>query len=138
MIGNWQRWEPLKGVENKYWLESLSTGRDGLNIILSGDKEANNRVRVLFKYGARSYMLTDETFQYKLICLLDEKYNQDFYGDWTFFIVNDSPYIKYLSEQSYSFSDGMPLKHFVLIAADSVINIVSDDEPEVTFLEKNN
>ena len=82
-------------------------------------------------------METDETCQNKLVCLLGEKYGQDFYGDWTFFIVNDSPYIKYLSEQSYSFSDCMPLKHFVLIAADSVMNIISTREPEVTFVETN-
>lgn len=134
MIGNWERWEPLKGVENKYWIKSVSNEFGELNIILSGDKDANNRVQVLFKKGAQSYMLTDETCQNKLICLLKEKYGGNFYGKWTFFIVSDSPYVKYLSEQSFTFSDCMQLKHFVLIAADSVMNIISTREPEVTFV----
>jgi hypothetical protein len=132
MIGNWKRWEPIRNLQRKYYIVSVINIEEELSVILAAENN-KNKVQVLFKRAA-SYLLVDEGLRIRLIGLLDIQYGTTFYGDWTFFKVTNSLYLKWLSEESYGISDSPKLIHFSLIASDSIIDIISHEEPLVTII----
>lgn len=134
-IGQWERWEPIKNLNDKYYIESITDTLNGLNIILFEMDDRKKKIQLLFKNGVFSYRVTDEGLRMNLIGLLDNQYGGNFYGYWTFFKVIDSPYLQWLSQESCETSDAISLKHFCLVAADSIMDIIHSKEPEVILLE---
>jgi len=133
-LGNWQRWEPIKNLHAKYIIESTEdTIEDGLSIILFVPRKYD-KVKLSFKDGVYSHTVADELLRFNLIDTLSEQYGDEFYGDWTFFKIDNSPYLKNLSEQSYGVSDTRDLMHFSIIAVDFIMDIISNYEPEVSII----
>jgi hypothetical protein len=137
MIENWIRWEPIRGLSAKYYIESISDSIEGFQILLVDAKDENKKTQIIFEDSVDSYKRTDETFKHKLVCDLHEKFGRNFYGDWTFFKVTNSSYIQLLSEESYGISDSRPLIHFSLLGADSVVDIICDYEPKILLIKGN-
>lgn len=136
-LGQWQRWEPIEKLHDKYIIESSTyIIQGGLNIILFVPHKYD-KVKMIFKQGVYSYTIADELLRYTLIDSLTEQYGSAFYGDWTFFKIHDSPYLKRLSEQSYGRSDTRELMHFSIIAVDFIMDIISNYEPEVSIIPYN-
>ena len=134
MTEQWTRWEPISGLTLKYNIDIVSENAEKFEMILSGYTDATNKVRVLFENSVCAYRSADETYRYKLIVDLTEAYGKDFYGDWTFFTVNNSSYLRWLSEESYGTSDERQLKHFSFIGADLIVDIADPSEPRVEFI----
>ncbi len=128
------KWEPIKNLGGKYYIESIEDNFDGLKIILSGPKENDNKVQILFDSNVLSYKSTDESFAQKLAVDLHDCYGKGFYGDWTFFKVLDSNYISFLSAQSYGWSDNLEPTHYCFICSEFVLDVISDDDPKVVKL----
>lgn len=132
MTEEWIRWEPIDGLGYKYFIDAIFDNEDGLNIILEYKQK---KVRVCFKNGASSYIRTDETLRYDLICDLSRKYGGIFYGDWTFFKVKNSSYLTWLETQSCTISQGYQLQHFSFIADDSILDVATSGDPLVEHIE---
>jgi hypothetical protein len=132
MQEQWTRWEPVAGLAEKYYVESISESAKGFKLILSEQFNEKNEVHISFK-RVYSYKHTNESFRYKTIDMLNEMYGVAFYANWTFFKIADSEYVKWLSEESHDTSDIYKFVHFSLIAADSILDIIATREPEVTF-----
>ncbi len=96
--------------------------------------DPEKKVRILFKNGVDVYRNTNESFTNELIVNLGERYGRSFYADWPFFKVTNSEYLDWLSKTSSGISDTRPLKHFAILSVDSVLEIINDSEPEVTFV----
>lgn len=131
MEEKWIRWEPIPNLAKKYYVESITDNTDGLKIVLYNDLD--EKVLVLFPDTLRSYRNTCESFLVETIEDLEENYGSDFYGQWTFFRVTNSQYLKSLNEESYGISERYDFKHFCLLTMEAMIDIATGSEPTVEF-----
>lgn len=133
---NWIRWEPINNLARKYYGVSIKkeVGRQ-LKIVLSDAKNEKKNVLISFSAGIIAYRRTDETYTMDTIEWLDKTYSTHFYGDWTFFKIENSGYLKWLSGKSSGIADNLNLTHFCILAVDVLIDIVALNEPIVTFLD---
>jgi hypothetical protein len=134
MLEQWERWEPISNLKKKYYIDDIIDTINGLSIIVSEEEDEGKKIHIYFKRNAYAYTVVDETFRMKLIDILSEKYGSQFYGRWTFFKVKNSPYLRWISEQSYKISESRHLTHFCLISVDSVMDIISSYEPEFILM----
>lgn len=127
----WERWEPIVGLGEKYYVESIQDDMDIFRARLYDKYFSTKRVDIIFHDQVDAYRKTDETLRSQVVLDLDKCYGHEFYATWTLFKVTNSRYIKWLSEESCTISDHMPLVHFVILAADSLVDIVTTYEPKV-------
>jgi len=80
------------------------------------------------------YRMSDEDSRSKLIDQLIKKYNENFVKNWTFFKVENSEYLQYLSKESLTISDYNNFSHFALITNDEIIDLVNSFEPIIEFI----
>lgn len=132
MSEQWTRWEPIEGLLSTYDIDAVFDTSEGLKVILECSQK---KVAVFFKNGAASYIKTDETLRYKKIIELSEKYDGNFYANWTFFKVKNSEYLKWLEEQSCTISQGYDLQHFCFMTDDSILDVATSGEPIVEHIE---
>ncbi len=128
----WEKWGNGYGINSKYYVESLIDNIEGFQIVLS---EANNeykKVEILFEDSVYAYRSTDESFRQSTINKLDELYGIDFYKNNTLFIVTNSKYIRWLSKQSFGIVDLEEVKHYSILAVDSLVDVISSYEPRIT------
>lgn len=135
MQEKWIKWEPISGLGKKYYIESITERvEDKFNMILF-DSDTKKKVLISFPHGIDAYRSTDESFTLAIINYLGKTYGIEFYGDWTFFEVKNSEYLKWLSEKSYGISEDYGLRHFCILGVDSVIDMACTYEPTVTFID---
>ena len=118
-------------MSSKYYVESLSDSIKGFRILLSDVNDEKKKVEVTFKDSVHAYRSTDESFRQSSINIIDEKYGTEFYAEWTFFEINNSKYIQWLSEQSYGIAESETLIHFSFVARDSIVDVIAAYEPEI-------
>lgn len=135
MQEKWTRWEPVTGLSPKYYIQAVHDTPTSLRIMLLEEKK-RHRLQLTFKTGAGSYQRTDESFCLERTAPLADKYGIEFYARWTFFIINNSDYLKFLSAQSQSISDSRDFIHFSILAIDSIMDIIAYEEPLVIIQEK--
>ena len=136
MEEKWIQWRPLENLASKYYIDSVVDMIDNFTVNLVDARSEKHKVEIVFLEGVEAYTRVDESFRVKIIHELGEKYGTGFYGDWTFFKVDNSAYVKWLSDQSYTWSDKHTLTHFCLISADVLLDIVTNYEPIVRHVEE--
>ena len=82
----WERWEPVSGIPQKLYNDSLTDNEDGL-IMEFSDSNLEKKEIVQFEEGVLSYRNTDEGSLLKTWSELDQQHRGSFYGDWTLFKV---------------------------------------------------
>lgn len=131
MQERWIRWEPIEGLLANYDIDAILDTQEGLKVILECDQK---KVSVFFKNGAASYIKTDETLRSYLIGTLSKEYGSSLYANWTFFKVENSDYLRWLSAQSCSISDYYQLNHFSFMTDDSILDVATSGEPVVEHI----
>jgi hypothetical protein len=136
MAEQWVRWEPIKGLSNKYFIEYLSADYERLDLILSDAYKIKNNVRIVYAFYPGLHQRVNKKFKEQRLELLHARYGKEFFDTWTFFKVNNSEYSKWLSEQSDTISDSYQLRHFAFVCANSIVDVFSSYEPEITELSR--
>jgi hypothetical protein len=135
MIEQWQQWKPIKNLVQKYHIDSIHDTDSEFKVRLSSSRGPAQTIEIDFGHGVESYTRTNESFKLTLIRDLDEEYGADFYGDWTFFIVINSEYIRMLDVQSGGWSNSRDFIHYSLLASDSILDILCTTDPIVRIIE---
>lgn len=134
----WIRWEPISNLSNKYYVETITQGTLGLVVVLHSAADQNDKIRISFSSFIEAYRSTDVNFISKTSHFLQENYDLDFYEQWTFFKVENSQYLEWLKQQSSSISPDIAASknftHFCIFAADFMIDIAANYEPEVSHI----
>lgn len=130
----WIRWEPLKDLSGKYYLDSFVWPEEGLIIELSNENKGK-KIQILFDGSIDAFRYTNESFCFKIFGDLSKQYGDDFYKNFSFFKVTNSEYLKWLSEKSLTWSNQFPFMHFCILGGDEVIDILARYEPIVKFIE---
>ena len=130
----WTQWKPVEGLAPKYDIDLVVDTMDNFKIVLSEMDNSQKRLEVHFDSGVDVYRLTDESYWRNSLHEIDEKYSEDFYGKWTFFKVKNSAYLSWLSEESFGISDSRDFIHFAFLGVDSILEVITNYEPKITFL----
>jgi hypothetical protein len=136
MEEKWIRWEPIPKLSKKYYVESIIDNINGFKILLSEENNTEEKVLVSFPDTIRAYRSTSDSFLIQTISYLDKTYGSNFYGNWTFFKIKDSKYLEWLNEESEGISKDYMMKHFCILAMNSMIDIVTGSEPTVVHIQK--
>lgn len=135
MKEKWQQWIPLSHLEEKYYIESISESKNGFEVILANAKKSSKKILILFANSVNAFRNTNETFRLVTIDYLNKNYDVNFYSNWTFFKVENSEYIKWLSEQSHGISASYGVMHFSIVTDEQILDFACTYEPTVTFLD---
>lgn len=134
MQEEWIKWEPVGGLKGKYSVNTMNLGEQGLIIVLSSLSNSAQKIEIKFEYAIDAYRYTNDSFSFKIAGYLAEKYGREFYGDWSFFRVTNSEYIKWISEKSCAYADEFAFIHFSIVGSDEIIDVLSRYEPSVEFI----
>lgn len=135
MKEKWIKWEPIKNLSRKYYLESLVENHDGLKIMLSSAENDAKQILIYFQDSVKAYRKTDESFILLTLHYLGENYGSAFYGNWDFFIVENSEYLNWIIKQSHEIYEPHDFKHYCILASDVMIDIIAGYEPTVQHID---
>lgn len=127
MDEQWIKWEPIAGLVPHYEIDKISDTVEELSILLSQADNHDVKIRVTFTEPVEAYRSTYETFRIKI----SEKYIKG-----TFFKVEGSEYLQWLSEQSNDVDNGIKFIHFAITTDDTVLDIIARCEPQVEFVHE--
>jgi len=135
MTEKWTRWEPIAGLANNYFLAAINNDNRGLNILFSQYQASTKNLNFSFDSSVQALRLSDEAFRLKTMYQLDELYGSDFYSSWTFFKIENSLYIAWLSDQSCGIIDSVNVHHISCFTDNIILDIVVNYEPKISFIE---
>ncbi len=131
----WIRWEPIKGLSARYYIDSINDSGDTFKIVLSDADEFKKKVCITFIDSVRFYQKVEESLIFKRLDSLYERYGNNDCIKWTFFKVINSNYLRLLYDQSYETASIDFLTHFSLHAVNDMVDIINPCEPKVEFFE---
>lgn len=136
MVEEWSKWKPekLEVLPAATYLKRL-TRDDDILLISFETEEEGKLVNVTFNKFVFSYRSTDEGNRLKLLVDLNIKYGEDFYKDWRFFKIKNSPYIRWLHEENCGIYREEEIYHFVFITNMELIEVLATYDPEVKIVE---
>ncbi len=120
-------WEPIKGIPSELFVEALHDDYEFFRILLKGKSPQSKMLRIYF----------DSIFAYRN---LDESYRlrtwNKFKGDRpsSLFIVENSKWLKWFHEESQGLYHENPIKHYAIHTVQDCIDILSEYEPLVEWL----
>jgi hypothetical protein len=129
-LGVWIHWNPIKEMNDDFYIDSYNQNFKGLLIELSGKIEKNKKLRIFFRGSYVISMVTNETFRTRL----GEHFrkNRNTSGlKGPLFKVEDSEYMRYLSEESYSFTDAYEFKHYFIEDEEWNFDVASIASPQI-------
>jgi hypothetical protein len=132
----WKQWRPIEGLAGKYQLATISDTADGFVLYFVAMDDQRKKVCVNFEESIDLYRNTRSEYRLALMDTLAEQYGSDFYHNWTFFKIEHSLYVQWISKSSLGISDYYNFIHFAFITADSVLDIVVDYEPSVVITDE--
>lgn len=129
----WSRWDPgITNLNGKYNLKRIVDEMGRLKVYLT-HHNTNQHIKAVFD-SVWAHRNTYETFRMFLVSELSDLYGDEFYTNWSFFKVDNSSYMKWLSLESAGLVDNPPLTHFVIMGTDFIADIVTAEEPKIKFI----
>ncbi len=130
----WTRWEPISGLDGKYYLESFMWHEEGLIIgLINEDK--GKKIKILFDKHIDAFRYTNESFYLTVIDNASSQDDVNFYANFSLFKVTNSEYLAWISEKSCAWSDQFEFTHFCILGGDEVIDVLARYEPTVTIMD---
>lgn len=130
----WIRWEPIQGLEGKYYLDDFSWSKKGFIVELIHEKK-DEKIQILFDNYIDAFRYTNESFYLTILDNASPKHETRFYANFSFYKITNSEYLVWLSKQSAEWSDLFNFTHFCILGGDEVIDIVTNYEPKVTIMD---
>ncbi len=128
------QWKPIEGLSERYFIAEFHETLDEFWILLLDINDRSSGLRVIFEGYVYSYRCVDEGCRVKTVSMLDALYGDQFYSKWTFFTVENSEYLRWLSNESDTWSDAVEMKHFAFITPDVIFDIAITYEPRVELV----
>lgn len=138
MSGHWKRFKVDESDESflETRLVKFSVGRNGTRIELVCENDII--LQIIFEKWTLSYRITDKKCRLRTPTYLSEKYGKEVLGDYPFFIVEDSNYLKWFHHESSNIHENYGnhhVSHYVFVTSNYVIDILSSYPPEVKEIE---
>jgi hypothetical protein len=135
MNEQWLLWN--ENLAGKYNITSITYTLDGgFKIELEQCKNCKVKIKLFFERGVYAYRFADEILMSNLITQLVEKYGINSVKDRTFYTVDNSEYLSWLSSKSGGLADYRSLQHFAFICSDSTLDVIANYEPTIEVIEE--
>jgi hypothetical protein len=130
-LGKWTPWKPLREMSGEYCIISYVSSFYGLKIILSKyEPENNTEIHIRLGNAGQIFRVINETYRGRLWRYLSETHHDvDMSGP--LFIVEDSEYLRFLSEESENITDALNYKHYYIRDSEWSFDIASQQQPRV-------
>lgn len=128
----WIRWEPIPNLSGNFIINSFCMS-EKTQILLSAEHH-DIKLEIVFNHNVDAYRYINESWGFSVFEDLAEKYGGNFYKDWSFFKIQNSNYIKSLSDSSIGVSDSFSFIHFCIMSSEEIIHILARYEPTVKIL----
>ncbi len=125
----YQKWTPLESIPDRLHCEAIHDDYEGFRILLRGE-EANSRTLRLVFESPLAYRNIDEGSLLRTLNLIKDREKSSLY------IVGNSPWVKWFHEESLGIYEGRKLIHYALITANDCIDVLTEFEPQVEWLNK--
>lgn len=119
----WVQWNPQPGLAKMYILKNFVDDVNSFEIFFVDALDVSKKIRVIFEAGGLVYRQTKISFKKKTLRALREQHGQDFL-DWTFFKVNNSSYVQWLTKQACEIYPANDFAHFVFLTGDSILEVI--------------
>ena len=126
-------WKPLNNLSGTYWFENLSLTDGNFIFIYRKDKQPNSKIHIICTGGIASFKYTNETYTngYSYVGSLDEI---KAIRPWCFYTIENSEYLKKISDDSGGLSYTFDFKHYCIISGDEVLDLIYPIEPVVEIV----
>lgn len=122
----------------QYYIDLICDSEEGVKIVLSEDEGRTKKVQVIlqtFVAAVAAHRCIDESFSTSLLMRLEKQYGSKFYFEWSFFKVENSTYVNWLTLESDGVFNSKAYSHFCIFGVDSVVDIIAMGDPVVEFVE---
>lgn len=131
----WSKWLPIAEIEGRYDIHKILYNHDNFRLIL---KKQHHLLEITFPQTIAAIRIANESVIFKLYDCLFTKYGKDFYTDWSFFKVENSDCLKWLSSGTYGASELYDLTHYAISDLDQVIDVVTHQAPTIKMINNYN
>lgn len=131
MNETWKKWEPVKGLAKKYYIDAIQDDIGGFKVKLTDRDNEDNKLTIIFLESVWSYRSVEEGLRALTMEKLAQKYGANFYTEWTFFKIENSRYLNWIYEESYDVARDSGLMHFCLVGMDDILDIIASCDPQV-------
>jgi hypothetical protein len=134
MLEQWHIWQPLKKMTGEYRIQDCINDKFcGLRIILEKyNAQAKTEVHI-YVDSVEAYRVTNETYKLNLWVYLSDTH-KDLNRRWSLFIIENSTFLKSLSEESQGISDSRHLRHYCIMDSEWSLDIAVSSEPIVKLM----
>lgn len=122
----YKNWEPLVNIPRILHCEGLHDDYEGFRILLRKDNYSPV-LRILFP-TTRFYKKSDEGDLLRTIASINDP------GRSTLFMVENSSWVKWFHEETFDVFKDKDIKHFAIYTPDDCIDVLSEFEPKVEWL----
>jgi hypothetical protein len=131
ILEQWHTWQPLRKMIEGYYIKSYTNDNFcSLAIVLEQyNAQKETELRILFD-GIEAYKVTNETYRLKLWQYLSDTH-KNLNRKWPLFTVENSTYLKTLSEDSSGITDYLHFKHYCIMDSEWSFDIATPTEPMV-------
>lgn len=132
MEEKWRQWHPIEELDliPKYYLHGVLDDVDGLRIFLEGFN-GESPVTVQFPGYVVSYRCTEEQAAFLTLSKITGQIGCHAFSSWTFFAVENSPYIQQIAYESQGIYPAQNLMHFAIIHADGILEVITSEPPQI-------
>jgi hypothetical protein len=122
----YKKWEPLKDIPRRLYCEGIHDDYEGFRILLR-ENDRSPVLRIMFD-TVRSYRKSDEGDLLRTIASINDPSRS------SLFIVDNSSWVKWFHEETYDIHKDRDIKHFAIYTPDDCIDVLSEFEPKVEWL----
>ena len=123
------KWEPIKNLQQRYWVEDIILEGKNLTIELYPEQEQLQKVVLYFNGTVQAYRYINESFCFNLYDNFFKESGQVLEEGWVFFKVKNSKYLQLFLDIKKIRS----LIHFSILGYDEIVDIIATEEPVVIF-----
>ena len=129
----WTKWEPVEGLAKIHTIRTIIDKIDVLILNFFESYDEDKRFQLIFDASVIGYRCVDEGIRLMINENSIQHEGKDIYGQWTFFKVENSSYIRWLKAQSGLDVDFSGIVHFAMITDNYIVDVASANEPIVQY-----
>ena len=125
----YEKWMPVESIPRRMYCEAVHDDYEGFRILLKGEDPNSSVLRVSFE-SVLAYRNIDEGSLLKTLDLIKDREIHPLY------IVRDSSWLYWFHEESYNIHANNDIVHYSVMTPNDCIDILSEFEPTVEWLNK--
>lgn len=122
-------WKPLNNINGSYWFENVSLTNGNFVFIYEKEKEWSTKINIICAGGLPSFRYTNETY-INGFAHIDSLEEIQKIRPWCFYTVEDSEYLKTMSEESGKLSEYLGFTHYCIISGNEVLDLIYTNKVE--------